>query len=231
MDTSRSSWIDAATFLQKPGAETGYLVIEYNGEVWTYLDVPTNTWIAFTEAESLGKFFAEEIKGNFSRKQEEPLWVHHKTELVEPFAAHVQCAFNQDCEAVLLELLGKAEHSVLVAAYAFTRTRVAEALARAKQRGAEVEVKIDSRQAEYPAAAKMLEYLEKQGIPITRIRVPGEYSAMHNKFMVIDDRYVITGSYNYSTLAHVANWENILWADSSELAAQYRQAWMGIQSR
>ena len=53
---------------------------------------------------------------------------------------------------------------------------------------------------------------------------------MHNKFMVFDMRWVVTGSYNYTTVAQVSNWENLVWLDSADMAEQYKQAWDAIVS-
>jgi phosphatidylserine/phosphatidylglycerophosphate/cardiolipin synthase-like enzyme len=47
---------------------------------------------------------------------------------------------------------------------------------------------------------------------------------------VIDGRWVLAGSFNFTTTAQVSNWENILFLDSDEVAAQYRAAWEGIVS-
>ncbi|GAC1447142.1 MAG: phospholipase D-like domain-containing protein [Ktedonobacteraceae bacterium] len=48
----------------------------------------------------------------------------------------------------------------------------------------------------------------------------GEQNFMHNKVMIIDDRYVITGSYNFSENAEL-NDENMLIIDSQDVAAAY----------
>ena len=53
---------------------------------------------------------------------------------------------------------------------------------------------------------------------------------MHNKFMVFDMGRVVAGSYNFTTVAQVSNWENLIWADSPDMAEQYKQAWDAIVS-
>lgn len=50
----------------------------------------------------------------------------------------------------------------------------------------------------------------------------GEQDFMHNKTLIIDDRLVLTGSYNFSENAE-ANDENLLAVESPALAAQYTQ--------
>jgi len=70
----------------------------------------------------------------------------------------------------------------------------------------------------------------ERGHPVTLIHTVGEYSAMHNKFMIFDMRWVVTGSYNFTTTAQVSNWENLVWLDSPDMAEQYKQAWDAIVS-
>ena len=131
---------------------------------------------------------------------------------------------------MVLEGIEQSRESIWIAAYAFTRTRIAAALVRAHGRGVRVEVKMDANQAEFAGAQKLIEWLRSEGIPVTLIHTAGEYSAMHNKFMVFDMSRVVTGSYNFTTVAQVSNWENLVWLDSADMAEQYKQAWDAIVS-
>lgn len=45
---------------------------------------------------------------------------------------------------------------------------------------------------------------------------------MHNKFCIIDNQIVITGSYNWTYYAENKNWENILITKNSAIINQYR---------
>ena len=87
---------------------------------------------------------------------------------------------------------------------------------------------MDANQAEFAGAQKLIEWLRSEGIPVTLIHTAGEYSAMHNKFMVFDMSRVVAGSYNFTTVAQVSNWENLVWLDSADMAEQYKQAWDAI---
>lgn len=229
-NTSKSSWIESARYICDTETSAGYLVLGIKGETATYVDVPAGVWQDFKQADSLGQFFTREIKGKYEREEGEPLWTRHDSVAVESVVARVGCAFNEDCEPLILKTVATARESIFIAAYAFTRTHIAEALIAAHARGADVRVKVDARQAEYPAAAAQLAYLERNGVLVTRISLQNEYSAMHNKFMVIDRRFVVAGSYNFTTTASVSNWENVMGVDSSEIAAQYIRAWEEIVS-
>ena len=230
LDVSRSSWIESAVFQAEVGDDTGMLVVQIGGRKITYVDVPVAVWMSFKTAESPGSFYNDQIKQQYEREEGTPLWVKHDFALDAPVTAPVQCAFNEECEPVILRQLNAAERSVLVAAYAFTRSRIVSALASAHRRGVDVRVKVDAQQGDYPLARKQLAYLEKSGVPVQRIVMKGKYAAQHNKFLVVDDRYVITGSYNFTTTAGVANWENNVWMDAPEIAKRYAAAWAAIES-
>lgn len=230
LDVGDSTWIESAVYRRELDSDRGMLTVQMNGEKYTYIDVPLAAWVEFKGSDSKGRHYGEHIRNRYEREPGEPLWKSYDSAVQPPAQAFVQCAFNEDCEPLVLRYIDSAQESVLMAAYAFTRTRIAAALVSAKVRGADVRVKIDSRQAEYPLAAKQLAYLERNGIPVQRIVVRGEYAAMHNKFVVVDRRFVITGSYNYTTTADVSNWENVLWTDSPEIAARYAEAWEAISS-
>lgn len=44
---------------------------------------------------------------------------------------------------------------------------------------------------------------------------------MHNKFVIIDSKFVLTGSYNWTYYAENMNWENLLATDDAEIASKY----------
>ena len=62
------------------------------------------------------------------------------------------------------------------------------------------------------------ESLVKAGVDILE---DGNCYVLHSKTMVIDDRTVITGSYNFTDSANKSNDENLLIIDDPGLAQQY----------
>ncbi len=46
---------------------------------------------------------------------------------------------------------------------------------------------------------------------------------MHNKFAIIDDRILVTGSFNWSSQAVTGNQENLIVLDNASLCRQYKQ--------
>lgn len=227
-----SDWVHDVSFEYEEGAADGTLTVRLGDDpvAVRYFEVPLETWADFKAAESKGSFYGKNVRQRFERQYGKSRQEVFDSPIPIQTQVNALCAFNEECEGVVLQNIDQSEESIWVAAYAFTRTRIAAALVRAHQRGVRVEVKMDANQAEFAGAQKLIEWLRSEGIPVTLIHTAGEYSAMHNKFMVFDLSRVVAGSYNFTTVAQVSNWENLVWLDSADMAEQYKQAWDAIAS-
>ena len=227
-----SDWVHDISYEYEEGAADGTLTVRLGDDpvAVRYFEVPRATWAEFQAAESKGSFYGKNIRQRYERQYGKSRQEVFDSPIPVQTQVNALCAFNEECEDVVLQSIEKSHESIWIAAYAFTRTRIAAALVRAHQRGVRIEMKMDANQAEFAGAQKLIEWLRNEGIPVTLIHTAGEYSAMHNKFMVFDLRWVVTGSYNYTTVAQVSNWENLVWLDSPDMAEQYKQAWDAIVS-
>jgi len=125
---------------------------------------------------------------------------------------------------LVLSCIREAERKILVAAYAFTSKPISTALLEAHKRGVEVLVVADQKSngGRHTAAT----FLADCGVPV---RLNGRYAIHHHKFMVVDNRHVQTGSFNYSAAAVDKNAENVLVVRNvPELAAQYASEWQRL---
>lgn len=118
------------------------------------------------------------------------------------------------------ELVGRAQKEVRLSAFHFKSKAVAEILAAAKNRGVDVQVIIDPKNLTSTKCTAQI--LTQAGIPVY---VDSEHRTAHNKYIIVDERYVETGSYNYSDHAERKNAENMLIIDSPELARRYLSNW------
>jgi phosphatidylserine/phosphatidylglycerophosphate/cardiolipin synthase-like enzyme len=57
------------------------------------------------------------------------------------------------------------------------------------------------------------------------LRFDGQHAIAHNKVMVIDQRIVVTGSFNFTNSADSRNAENLLILESPALASRYQANW------
>jgi len=137
-------------------------------------------------------------------------------------------------EKALEKLLDGACRKVCVATYFFTSRPLAAAVIRAHKRGVKIRVIIDgTNESDYSKGY----YMRKYGIDVRYARgLPRKikksrklkhrvkkYGIMHHKFMVVDDKIVATGSYNWTASAEIYNRENLLVLDSTSLARQYKK--------
>ncbi|HEX6383351.1 MAG TPA: phospholipase D-like domain-containing protein [Anaerolineae bacterium] len=117
-------------------------------------------------------------------------------------------------DETIAEDLRAAELQVDVAAYDLDARPIVGALIDLAERGIRVRVVTDSDNAALPGINR----LRQSGITV----VEDERSAlMHNKFIVIDGRFVWTGSMNLTSNGAYCNNNNFVRFDSPELAANY----------
>lgn len=227
-----STWVHDVSFEIGEGADEGTIRVQLGDDPVPvrYFEVPRAVWEEFKAAESKGAYYTANIRQRYERQYGKSRQEVFDSPIPVQTQVNALCAFNEECEGVVLQGIEKSQESIWIAAYAFTRTRIAAALVEAHRRGVRVEVKMDVNQADFAGAQKLIEWMRGEGIPVTLIHTAGEYSAMHNKFMVFDMRWVVTGSYNFTTVAQVSNWENLVWLDSADMAEQYKQAWDAIVS-
>lgn len=227
-----STWVHDVSFEIEEGADVGTIRVQLGDDPVPvrYFEVPRTVWEEFKAAESKGAYYTATIRQRYERQYGKSRQEVFDSPIPVQTQVNALCAFNEECEDVVLQGIEKSRESIWIAAYAFTRTRIAAALVEAHRRGVRVEVKMDVNQADFAGAQKLIEWMRGEGIPVTLIHTAGEYSAMHNKFMVFDMRWVVTGSYNFTTVAQVSNWENLVWLDSADMAEQYKQAWDAIVS-
>lgn len=139
-----------------------------------------------------------------------------------------QAAFSPSPEAIelVIQTIDHARQSIHVAAYSFASQKIADALIKAHQRGVLVRVVLDKTHAKrkYPAVTA----LREAGIPL---RINRCYSIMHNKFIIIDNETVETGSFNYTVNAERRNAENVIVIkNNKKLAKKYLENWKKLWS-
>jgi hypothetical protein len=112
---------------------------------------------------------------------------------------------RQGATELVVKTIGEAEQSVCVAAYSFTSEPIAQALIDAHGKGVDVTVVLDKSQRKQKRS--LYHRLKDSGIPT---RINDNYAIMHNKFMVIDEKVLQLGSFNYTKAAEKRNAENVL---------------------
>lgn len=135
---------------------------------------------------------------------------------------------QDDPRQAVLKAIGRAKQRILVAMFTFADFKVAHALRRAVERGVEVVMVIEKKQADrFPADEVVAEATPKPGHKAPRVLVGGNvssaHSAMHQKYAVIDGQTVITGACNWTPTAFGGSNEDLLVIEDQALAARYTE--------
>jgi len=117
-------------------------------------------------------------------------------------------------DLILADDIARARQSVAVAAYEFDLETVADALLDAQARGVEVRLVTDSDNVDEP----VLWRLDRAGIPVVEDDRSG---IMHDKFVILDEEVVWTGSWNLTENGTYRNNNNAVRIVSQALADNY----------
>ena len=121
-------------------------------------------------------------------------------------------------ESNIIPIVNSATSSIRFLAFSFTDYPLANAMIQRMQQGVDVAGVMDKTQAGGQGAE--LGTLFCAGVPV---RHDGNKQFMHNKIIIVDERYVITGSLNFSTSAEESNDENVIIIDNPDIARLYMQ--------
>lgn len=132
------------------------------------------------------------------------------------------------CADLLIDLINRANKSIHVMIYSFTLDKIADALIDAKLRGVDVRILVEKEKA-YQRGSEIPRLIEA-GVEVALDSNP---NLMHHKVMIVDEKIVVTGSYNWSWSAENRNDENLIVILGSEAAAiyeaEFESLWSGAE--
>ena len=128
-------------------------------------------------------------------------------------------------EQAIIPLVNSATKSIRFLAFSFTDFPLAEAMIKRSQNRVDVAGVFEKVGSDTDAAE--LDTLFCAQVPV---RQDGNGGFMHNKVIVVDERYVVTGSLNFSTNAEESNDENVIIIDNPDIAKLYLQNFERIWS-
>jgi phosphatidylserine/phosphatidylglycerophosphate/cardiolipin synthase-like enzyme len=125
----------------------------------------------------------------------------------------------------IVEVVRGAKKSIRFLAFAYTSKPLFDAMVERMHDGVVVEGIFESRHAGW--ADIKIGPLNAAG---AKVRFDTNPNALHNKIIIVDDRWVVTGSFNFSDGADTNNDENMLVIDSRAIAAAYTREFQGLMS-
>jgi phosphatidylserine/phosphatidylglycerophosphate/cardiolipin synthase-like enzyme len=153
-------------------------------------------------------------------------WRWLKSKLCAVREVRVHFSPRGGCQDAIVRELEKARKEVLVQAYSFTADPLTYALVGAWNRGVNVQLLLD-KSNELERYSDLNIFLEHGLHP----HIDHAHAIAHNKIMIIDQRVVVTGSYNFTNQAEGENAENLLiFRGHPELVKEFRQNFLTHKS-
>ena len=134
------------------------------------------------------------------------------------------------CGREIIEAIDKAEKTIDIATTHFRRQDIAKALENAMTRGVRVRILLDM-QEYHPVTTVMKDARYDEGLAEIGAKVKYKCYAnkwtyqralqLHCKYMIVDNRTVLTGSLNWSANSELKTTENLMQLDRPSLAREY----------
>jgi phospholipase D len=131
------------------------------------------------------------------------------------------------CTQSVVMRIHAARKSIDVQAYVLTSRPIVRALTDAVKRGVKVRIIFDRANVKKRAKTYARDLWKSGALCFYDNGV----KTAHNKVMIIDGEWVITGSFNFTYSAQFNNAENVLMIQSRQLAAQYERNWLYRRAR
>ena len=123
----------------------------------------------------------------------------------------------------IIKNINQAEAFINIAMYIFTDREITLPLVKARERGVKVRLYMDKDQVEYKYSQSR--FLVQKGI---KTRISTNNYIMHNKFAIIDNRLLLTGSYNWTFSANNRNDENLMVIDDPETIEIFQNQFVNL---
>ena len=123
----------------------------------------------------------------------------------------------------IIKNINQAEAFINIAMYIFTDREIAIPLVKAHERGVKVRLYLDKEQVDYKYSQSR--FLVQKGI---KTRISTNNYIMHHKFAIIDNRLLLTGSYNWTFSANNRNDENLMVIDDPELIEIFQNQFVNL---
>jgi len=208
----QATWTGSANFSNNAFSRNGENVV-----------VITDTVVASIYAAE----FAELFGGKFSNDKTDNTQ-HGAT--VGSTPVEIAFAPTDGVEQRIVQAIDSADTSVQVAMFTFTNATIGQALVRARQRGARVEVLLDNTAAGSQFSQR--DPLCAAGVTVRTETWPG---LLHDKYAIVDagtasDPLVLTGSTNWTGNAVQANDENLLIVHDAGLAGTFAANYASLKA-
>lgn len=126
----------------------------------------------------------------------------------------------------ILPLIKNSKQYIYIPAFLITENQMTEELITCKKRGIDVKIITDAVNAS--SKYSKVKYLRAAGIPV---KIENYAGKMHSKTIIIDDKYLVLGSMNFSYNGENKNDENMIIIDNPEAAKFYKEFFLYLWTK
>ncbi len=159
--------------------------------------------------------FAQMMQGKFHNDKSQVLHntvILGKTQVTPLFSPKDRIITNN-----IIPLIKNAKKYIYIPTFIITHEELSNELISAKKRGVDVKIIVDATNV-YSRKSKVKE-LRNAGV---QVKVENYAGKIHSKSIIIDDKYIIAGSMNFTNSGENKNDENVLIIDDFTLAKYYK---------
>ena len=132
---------------------------------------------------------------------------------------------GEDCVNHIIDLINESYNQLDICVFTISDDRISRAIVDAMKNGVAIRIISDNFKVE-DTGSDILD-LSRVGIPV---KLDTSTNHMHHKFMIIDKKIVVTGSYNWTKSAALYNQENIISTDDelviSKFSNEFEKLWL-----
>jgi hypothetical protein len=140
------------------------------------------------------------------------LFCNHKIECMINVAFNDPLLESSDIREKILEMIDDAKKEINIAMYYFTDNEILSRLERQAMNGCVVRVAYSNEDAEYDILDNYFKNVEN--FKIKKISFQG--GIMHHKMMMVDRKYLMFGSYNFTNSANNNNYESVVFISNTD---------------
>jgi mitochondrial cardiolipin hydrolase len=123
---------------------------------------------------------------------------------------------GEECRNAIIRQINSSINQLKVCVFTISDDTITQALVAAHKKGRQIKVITDNDKS--LDIGSDIERMAKEGIAV---KIDNTSNHMHHKFMVVDDRNLITGSYNWTQSAARYNHENILFTNEAGVVKSF----------
>lgn len=133
---------------------------------------------------------------------------------------------NKTIQNTILPLIRNSKNYIYIPAFLISHKEMVSELIQAKNRGVDVRIITDALNAS--AKYSKVRELRATGMPV---KIENYAGKMHSKTMIIDDKYLILGSMNFSKSGESKNDENLIVLENKEAAIFYKHFFLYLWAK